>query len=104
MPPLPPPKELKRLIEQAMKDRSPRMHQELKASGELAKVLEDRAEQAEASYEIALSEVSSRALVVSRNLTHQETINELTQGRNEAARQAIEQAIEFNIEQLPPTS
>lgn len=95
MPLLPPPTRLKALIKQAMKERVPRMYLELKGNGQLEKVLEDRAEQAQGSYEIALSEATSRALSAERNLSHQETVNELTQARNEAAREALNQAVEF---------
>lgn len=91
MPPLPPPHRLIDLIAQAMKDRVPRMYQELKASGELAKVLEDRAEQAQASYENGLSK-----MLEAQGETHQEMVNAATQARDEAARQAIEQATEFD--------
>jgi len=96
MPSLPPRTRLKALIEQAMKERVPGMYQELKGSGELEEVLETRADQAQSSYEVALSEATSRALTAERNLSQQETVNELTQARNEAARGALDQAVEFS--------
>lgn len=95
MPVLPSRSKLEQMIEVAMKDSAPAMHRELRKSGELPKVLRERAMQAEDSYEAAMSQVTTRALRASRELSHQETVSELMQGRSEAARIAIDQAVEF---------
>jgi ElaB/YqjD/DUF883 family membrane-anchored ribosome-binding protein len=92
---LPPTKELKGLIEQAMLEKAPGMHSELTKAGTLDKVLSERAKQAEDSYETGRSQVKSHALSSSRNLPYQETVSELTQGYNQAAREALDQAVEF---------
>lgn len=92
---LPSSAKLEKMIEIAMKDRAPAMYRELKKSGELQKVLTDRAEMAEDSYTMAMSQVRTSALSASRNLPHLERVSELMQGRNEAARTAIDQAVEF---------
>lgn len=99
MPGLPPTKELKSLIEQAMLEKHPAMHLQLAGTGELDKVLTTRAQQAEESYELARSQVSSHALQASRNLGHLEATSEIMQGLNEAAREALDQAVEF---ETPP--
>jgi Skp family chaperone for outer membrane proteins len=97
---LPPTKELKGLIAQAMEEKAPAMYRELSASGSLDKVLSERAAQAQDSFELARSQVSSHALRASRNLSHQEATSEIMQGLNEAAREALDQAVEF---ETPPT-
>jgi ElaB/YqjD/DUF883 family membrane-anchored ribosome-binding protein len=96
---LPPNKELKNLIEQAMLEKAPGMHLELVASGTLDKVLSERASQAEDSFELAKSQVVSEALKASRKLTDAEATSEIMQGTNEAAREALNQAVEF---ETPP--
>lgn len=95
MPGLPNRAELKRLIEEAMLDKAPAMHLDLTASASLEKALNDRATQAEESYQTALSALTERALLSSRGLTDEEAVSEITQGRTEAARQALDQAVEF---------
>ncbi|MCL6741771.1 hypothetical protein LZ518_11600 [Sphingomonas sp. RB56-2] len=83
------------MIEQAMRERAPKMYQHLKAKGELADALESRAAVTQQSFEIALSTASERALQLSRNLSDQEVVSEINQARNEAARVALDQAIDF---------
>lgn len=104
MPGLPPTKELKSLIEQAMLEKAPSMHKELKASGSLDKVLTERVRQAQDSYETAITLANDSALSTSRNLPFQETASELVQARNEAARIALDQAVEFETEAEEATS
>ena len=66
-----------------MKDRAPEMYRELKAGDQLATVLKDRATLATEIFEQAMSETTSEALKASRNLSHQETVQELTAGQSE---------------------
>ena len=100
---LPPTGELKALIEQAMLERAPEMHASLTRAGELNRVLMNRVAQAQESYELARSQVSSNALKASRNLSHEEAASEIMQGLNSAAREALDQAIEFAPPPTGPT-
>lgn len=99
MPGLPTKPELKKLIEEAMQEKAPATHRELTANGTLAKAVDDRATAAQDSYQTALSALTERALLSSRGLTDEEVVSEITQGRTEAARVALDQAVEFD----PPT-
>jgi hypothetical protein len=72
------------------------MFEQLCLSGGLDAALTDRAEQVESSYEAAVSAVNERALLASRGLSHQEAVSEMMRGRNEAARIALDQAVEFD--------
>lgn len=89
MPGLPPKLRLMALIEDAMKDRAPLMHSELTTAGQLQKALTDRAEMAWDSYLTAYSKVMGA-----------DSEAQAFQLRNEAARQALDQAVEF--EDSPP--
>jgi transcription elongation GreA/GreB family factor len=104
MPGLPPKAELKTLIEEAMREKAPALHRELTQSKQLDRALNDRALQAQTSYNQAMTQVSNEALSTTRNLTDQEAISEMMQGRNEAARVALDQAVEFAPEQTDETS
>lgn len=81
------------LIESEMKDKAPTTYQRLKGLGELEKVLIQRAEMAEASFAAA----HNRALDEGSKpgLSHPDSLNLLTQARNEAAAEALRQAVEF---------
>lgn len=85
-----------------MLDKNPPMHRQLKASGRLEKVIEDRADQAESSYLTALDKVTEDSS--KPGLTHQEMVTQGYQGRNEAARIALDQATEFETPDEEQTS
>ena len=93
MPGLPHKAELESMIAEAMKVSAPTMYRHLLAQQKLRVVLKDRAEQAEQSYEQAMSQERYKAL--SSPMGFQESVSSLTQGRSRAARIAIAQAVEF---------
>ncbi len=95
---LPSTKRLKAIIAEAM---PPAMKRELKASGQLEKVLTDRASQAEDSYQTAFSQAMTVAL---EKDDYQEKVSGLMQDRNEAARVALDQAVEFETPAEEQTS
>ena len=89
MPALPPLTELKKLIADAMPE--PMKRELQKTPGALEKVLNDRATQAQDSYQAGLS-----AMMEAQGETHQELTSNAMQARNEAARIALDQAVEFD--------
>ena len=93
MPGLPHRAKLESLIAQAMKDNAPTMYRDLLAQQKLRAVLRERAEQAEQSFDQAMSQERTKAL--SGPMGYQESVSSLTQGRDRAARIAIAQAVEF---------
>ena len=81
---LPTPASLARIIEEAMLDKAPTIHRELKASGELWRVLEYRVGQAQTTFQAGYS-----AVMESRS------VGEAMQLQNQAVRTALDQAVEF---------
>ena len=81
-----------RMIEQAMKDRAPQMYRELKASGKLQQVLEDRQQEMVESFWDAEQEILQNAKHPQLSL---EWDQEMTMKINEAWHDAIEAWTEF---------
>ena len=90
IPTLPSRCELVAIIAQAMREQAPDIYEELWATGALDRVLEWRASQAEDSYHDGLSRVME-----ARGETHQEIVAASFAARDEAARQAVNQATDF---------
>lgn len=67
-----------------MLEKAPAIHHELKASGKLSRVLEDRVEQAQATFQAGYSAVMESRLV-----------GDALQLQNQAVRTALDQAVEF---------
>lgn len=91
-------KDRKRMVEQAVLAKAPKLHARLKASGELEAVLEERAA---LMYEVrdTLSDTAAeRAATSGDDLPWMERISRHQQEDNAAAEVAIAQATEFPIE------
>jgi non-homologous end joining protein Ku len=89
--------ELMKLIKEAM---PPEMKLTLsRTPGAMDKVLNDRATQAQDSYQSGLA-----GMLEAKGETHQEMVSNATQARNLAAREALRQAVEFETPPEEPTS
>lgn len=99
MPTLPQPKRLEAMIETAMLDRAPAMHQELKRAGTLTQVLRQRAEEARETFETMMDAALTENSKLRPTLNLMEGAADLTQRRDSAAEIAIAQATEFGESQ-----
>lgn len=88
---------LEQMIESAMKSKAPKMYQELVTDGNLSKVIQDRANEAEETYDWMTDEGKSKILS-NESLSHQEVVQALTANNSQACEAALIQALEFPVE------
>ena len=89
-------KQVQDMVNQAMKDRAPLMYAELKANGQLAKVLQDRASQFQE--QVFRADDQSCDRVNRSDLGFEEKVQEREADHRRAVEAALAQATEFEDE------
>ena len=88
---------LESMIARAMQDRAPKMFHSLQVSGELSKVIAERADQAEETYEEMYDQAKDK--VLTSKMDYLESVQALTMAHREAEEIALAQATEFESEE-----